>query len=321
MRTDCATKTRRRSGLSACRGSVWDVECGARAGSWRAVAGLLNRVGPMKRVCSRTPSLEPEMTAAKKAKLKPDSGRSFQQAWTESFGVIERNGKALCILCSESVVCRTSSVRRHFDTNHKSVAELGETERKEFLEGKLRKCHSQYLSFCNHLSKSNHLTAASFQISLCIVKHDKAKFEELDLSCLHWLDFGNLEMELLEFQESSIWKNKFFDLRATLEKIETLACEGMTKDRTVGSPENEILKVWNSLPNNFKSMKALGIAFLTLFGSSYACEQLFSALNYIKSDTRKQTDDVSAACVALKLTKYEPRFDKLSACIQQQRSH
>ncbi|XP_040193351.1 general transcription factor II-I repeat domain-containing protein 2B-like [Rana temporaria] len=148
---------------------------------------------------------------------------------------------------------------------------------------------------------------------------DKAKFEELDLSCLHWLDLENLEMELLEFQESSIWKNKFSDLRATLEKME---CEGMTKDSTVASSENEILKVWNSLPNNFKAMKTLGIAFLTLFGSSYACEQLFSALNYIKCDARNRlTDDLSAVCVALKLTEYEPRFDKLSACIQQQKSH
>ena len=32
---------------------------------------------------------------------------------------------------------------------------------------------------------------------------DQAKFEELDLSCLHWLDLENLEMELLEFQENS----------------------------------------------------------------------------------------------------------------------
>ncbi|KAM4694271.1 general transcription factor II-I repeat domain-containing protein 2A-like [Discoglossus pictus] len=148
---------------------------------------------------------------------------------------------------------------------------------------------------------------------------DKAKYEELDISCLHWLDLENLEMELLEFQESSIWKNKFYALRATLEKIE---CEGMTTDSTVGSSENEILKVWNSLPNNFKSMKALGMALLSLFGSSYACEQLFSALNYIKSDTRNRlTDELSAACVALKLTEYEPRFDKCAACIQQQKSH
>ncbi|XP_034259776.1 general transcription factor II-I repeat domain-containing protein 2A-like [Pantherophis guttatus] len=154
------------------------------------------------------------------------------------------------------------------------------------------------------------------ETTLCfLTSPEKAKFEELDLSCLQWLDLGNLEMELVEFQESSLWKNKFCDLRETLEKI-----EGMTKDSTVSS-ENEILKVWNYLPNQFKSLKALGIAFLTLFGSSYACEQLFSALNDINSDTgNRLTDDLRAACVALKLTKYEPRLDKLSARVRQQKS-
>lgn len=59
------------------------------------------------------------------------------------------------------------------------------------------------------------------ETTLCfLTSPDKAKFEELDLSCLQWLDIGNLEMELLEFQESSIWKNKFYDLRSILEKIE-----------------------------------------------------------------------------------------------------
>lgn len=33
---------------------------------------------------------------------------------------------------------------------------------------------------------------------------DKARFRELDLSCLHWLDFGNLEMKLLVFHGTSI---------------------------------------------------------------------------------------------------------------------
>lgn len=640
------------------------------------------------------------MSTAKKAKT--DSGRSFQEAWTETYGVIERSGKALCIMCNESVVSRTSSVKRHFETNHNSVAELGLAQRKEFLVGKLKKYHSQSLSFSNYLSKTNHLTVASFQISLCMAKHgkplsdgdfikkailagsnslfhdfqnkdkivqrisemplsrntakdgvlrmaadvsqqltcdlqkapfysmcldestditnharlalilryatgdimreelvkllslpgrtqgidihnavmeafssldispekvvsvtsdgapsmvgttsgfihffakeakhpliqfhciihqealcakesskklddvlkdvtkmvnfimaralnfrqfqalldevqaqyntllmynnvrwlsrgrvlerfvacleevrlfmnekgedypqltnmawltnlmfftdftnhfnvlnkklqgmgktaesmfsdikaferklhvfekdlesgqlkyfpnlkihlddsttfvdsnknhqeihksystivaeakenfskrfsqfrkmettlsfitspEKSTFEDLDLSCLQWLDIQNLEMELLEFQESSIWKSKFNDLRAALERIE---CERATNEITASSSENEILKAWNSLPDNFKSMKALGIALLTLFGSSYACEQLFSALNHIKSDARNRlTDDMSAACVALKLTHYEPRIDKLAACMQQQKSH
>ena len=38
--------------------------------------------------------------------------------------MIESNGKVLCILC------RTSSVKRHFKTIHSGVAKLGETERR-----------------------------------------------------------------------------------------------------------------------------------------------------------------------------------------------
>ncbi|MBN3287199.1 GTD2A protein, partial [Polyodon spathula] len=88
------------------------------------------------------------------------------------------------------------------------------------------------------------------------------------------------------------------------------------------SAENEILKVWNSLRNSFKAMKTLGISLLTFFGSSYFCEQLFSGMNLIKSDKRNRlTDDMSDACVALKMTDYEPQVEKMSAHIQQQKSH
>ena len=62
-------------------------------------------------------------------------------------------------------------------------------------------------------------------------------------------------MELLEFQESSVWKSKFYKLRETLEKI-----EGTTKDSAL-SLKMKSSKVWNSLSNNFKSMKSLGITY------------------------------------------------------------
>ena len=63
--------------------------------------------------------------------------------------MIENNGKALCILCNDSVVCRTSSVKQHFETNHNRVAKLGETERKEYVEEKLRNYREQYVSSSN----------------------------------------------------------------------------------------------------------------------------------------------------------------------------
>ena len=49
---------------------------------------------------------------------------------------------------------------------------------------------------------------------------DKTKFYDVDLSCLHWLDPQNLEMELLEFKENYFCNNKFSDLRERFEKIE-----------------------------------------------------------------------------------------------------
>ena len=151
---------------------------------------------------------------------------------------------------------------------------------------------------------------------------DKTNFEDLDLSCLQWLGLENLEMELLEFKENYLWTCKFCDLRERLEKIK---CEGMMNENATNSNSgNEVLKVWNSLPISFKSMKSLGIALLTLFGLSYSCEQLFSTMNFIKSEKRNRlTDDMSSACVTLKFTKYEPSINKLlvSGTLQQQKSH
>ena len=47
--------------------------------------------------------------------------------------------------------------------------------------------------------------AKSFQALYQLQRKTLAtKLEELDLSCLKWLDFENLEMKLLEFQETSI---------------------------------------------------------------------------------------------------------------------
>ena len=154
--------------------------------------------------------------------------------------------------------------------------------------------------------------------SVLITFPDKTNFEDLDLSSLQRLGLENLQMELLEFKESYLWTCKFCNLHERLEKIE---CEGMMNENAISNPENEVLKVCNSLPISFKSMILLGIA-LMLFGSSYSCEQLFSTMNFIKSKRRNRlTDDMSSACVTLKFTKYEPSINKLSVTLQRQKLH
>ena len=41
----------------------------------------------------------------------------FQKYWTETFGVIEKDNKALCIFCFKTDICRTS-VKRHLESVH-----------------------------------------------------------------------------------------------------------------------------------------------------------------------------------------------------------
>ena len=44
------------------------------------------------------------------------------------------------------------------------------------------------------------------------------QMEELNLQMFSWMDIDRSEMQLIEFQSSSVWKKKF--IRVELEKIE-----------------------------------------------------------------------------------------------------
>jgi len=148
-----------------------------------------------------------------------------------------------------------------------------------------------------------------------LINPHKITYDELDLFFFEWLNIENLEMELIEFQGNVIWRNKFINLNSELEKN---YCEIYSSIKT----ENLILIEWKSLPNSFTSMKKLALSLLTMFGSTYTCEQLFSSMNFIKSTLRNRLGtDISAACIQLKSTNYNPRIDSLAGNMQQQISH
>ena len=126
-------------------------------------------------------------------------------------------------------------------------------------------------------------------------------------------------MELVEFQSSSIWKQKFIDLRFDLENI---AKRRLEKGILEGSAENELLRTWNAMPKNVSCLKSFATASFSMFSSIYACESLFLVMNYIKSRNRSSlTDETSSLCISLKVTKYKPDVKSLSAVMQQQKSH
>lgn len=50
---------------------------------------------------------------------------------------------------------------------------------------------------------------------------DVTSFDKLNLSQFEWLEIEEFELQLIDFQSSSIWIQKFIETRKELELIET----------------------------------------------------------------------------------------------------
>ncbi|GFX79179.1 general transcription factor II-I repeat domain-containing protein 2A [Trichonephila clavipes] len=131
---------------------------------------------------------------------------------------------------------------------------------------------------------------------------DVISFDKLNLSQFDWLEIEELEMQLIDFQSSSIWIQKFIETRKKLELIEAeILTSNISKNTS-----NEILETWNSIPDAFNCLKKLAYAIFTIFSSTYACKSLFSEINNIKDSLRNRlTDDSNSACILLKVTSYK----------------
>ncbi|KAK1882491.1 General transcription factor II-I repeat domain containing protein 2 [Dissostichus eleginoides] len=82
------------------------------------------------------------------------------------------------------------------------------------------------------------------------------------------------------------------------------------------------VETWNAIPDTYMNMKKYAFGVLSIFGSTYLCEQIFSSMNYIKSKYRSRlTDDSLRSCVKIKVTSYSPDIEKLSSDVQKQKSH
>ncbi|XP_042206826.1 general transcription factor II-I repeat domain-containing protein 2A-like isoform X1 [Homarus americanus] len=122
---------------------------------------------------------------------------------------------------------------------------------------------------------------------------DSIKLDELNLQKFSWIDMDDFEMQLIEFQTSSIWRQKFVELRADLESIEKDRLEKGVRERNA---ENEVLMTWNTIPETFVCLKKLATTLLSIFSSTYSCESLFSVMNSVKSHNRSSlTDETSSA--------------------------
>uniref|UniRef100_A0A3P9K9L9 HAT C-terminal dimerisation domain-containing protein n=1 Tax=Oryzias latipes TaxID=8090 RepID=A0A3P9K9L9_ORYLA len=121
------------------------------------------------------------------------------------------------------------------------------------------------------------------------------------------LDF---ELQAADLKASDLWVNKFKSMNEDLERLERQQAELL------------ILKTWNALPVTFFTLQRVSVAVLTMFGSTYACEQSSSHLKNIKTNVRSRLTDGSLnACMKLNLSSYQPDYKSISKTMQHQKSH
>ena len=117
-------------------------------------------------------------------------------------------------------------------------------------------------------------------------------------------------MQLIDLRSLVLWTSKFAELSQAVETVDR-------KNRS-----KLILQRRASLPDTFSDLKDVAKALLSVFGSTYLCEQIFSHMKFVLSPhCSRITADNSEACVQLKVTNYKPNIKAQSEENQEQRSH
>lgn len=149
----------------------------------------------------------------------------------------------------------------------------------------------------------------------------------LNMTAFAGVSLPDLEMELADIADKDIWVSKFKCLTATLEDVarqKAILAQNHKWSDIENLPKQDklVFETWNAIPNTYINMKKYAFGVLSIFGSTYVCEQVFSNMNYIKNKHRlRLTDDNLQACVKMKVTSYSPDVLTLCTEVQEQKSH
>ena len=147
------------------------------------------------------------------------------------------------------------------------------------------------------------------------------------LSTFPGVNQADLEMEMADIADKDLWVSKFKRLTAELEdvtrqKAQLAQSHKWSEIESLPTPEKLVYDTWNALPDSYRNMKTYALGVLSIFGSTYLCEQIFSNMNYIKSKYRTRlTDESLQSCVKIKVTSYMPDVEKLTSDVRKQKSH
>ena len=123
--------------------------------------------------------------------------RPFHELWTKEYGFVSRGEKAICSLCLKDVVCRTSSIKRHFECTHsKELNSKSKEEKTDIIRSAVLRINQQSSCFSKEAVTKNRSTEASFVITKSVIKNGKPfsdgeYLKDTFLSCAKVL-FGDL---------------------------------------------------------------------------------------------------------------------------------
>lgn len=137
----------------------------------------------------------------------------------------------------------------------------------------------------------------------------------------------DLAIELADIADKDMWVNKFKSLMAELEEIARQKAVHTKEHKwspmeKLPRPDKLVFETWSAIPDAYINMKKNAFGVLSIFGSTYLCEQVFSSMNFIKSKYRSRlTDESLQSCIKIRVTSYSPDIGKICSEHQTQKSH
>ena len=158
------------------------------------------------------------------------------------------NSLCICIICVETFEspCTFQTLKRHIDDLQNNDRTDLQSLQKLFLNI-IKAADEQFFTIFSKFRELEE-TAKFMRFPNSI------KMEELNLQKFSWIEIDKFEMRLIEFYCSSIWKQKFVDLRVDWENIEKRQLEKKILERSAG---NKLLRAWNAIFEKFFLLKKL----------------------------------------------------------------
>lgn len=97
--------------------------------------------------------------------------RHFKKSWEEDYFFTDINGKAVCLICNQSVaVLKEYNIRRHCETKHSAFSQYKGDARKNKTRDLLAKLRSQQGTLARPSAAQDSVTRASYEISALIAR-------------------------------------------------------------------------------------------------------------------------------------------------------